>query len=111
MKFISGIFAAIILVPVLAFALSNRADVEVALWPFDGSLQMPVYLVGLGPLAFGLLFGALWGWVCTVPHRFKARRLDKELGALNDKITELQKTAIGQQALAVPKRPFWERKS
>jgi uncharacterized integral membrane protein len=110
MKIFSGVFAFIILVPVLCFALSNRTDVAIGLWPFDGVLQMPLYLIGLAPLMFGLLVGGLWGWIGGVPHRLKARRLNKELGALNSKIDELKKTAIVQHAHAAPKRPFWERK-
>jgi uncharacterized integral membrane protein len=110
MKIISGIFALLVLVPVLCFALSNRQDAAVAFWPFEGAIQIPLYLVGLLPLAFGLLFGAFWGWVASMPHRLKSRRLNKELDALNNRIGDLQKAAIVQQAQIEPKRPFWARK-
>jgi hypothetical protein len=72
---------------------------------------MPLYLVALAPLLFGLIFGGVWGWAGGLPHRMKARRLNKELGALSDKIDELQKTAIIQHAQVEPERPFWRRKS
>jgi uncharacterized integral membrane protein len=109
MKMISSIFGLIILALVLCFALSNRQDVNVTLWPLESSWQTPLYLVGFVPLVFGLVFGGLWGWIGGVPHRLRARRLNKELGALNSKIDELQKSAIVQSAQIMPKRNFWTR--
>jgi uncharacterized integral membrane protein len=110
MKILSAFLALVVLIPMLCFALPNRQDVAVAFWPFDDTMQLPLYLIGLGPLAFGLIFGAVWGWIGSVPHRLKSRRLHKELDALNDKISELQKSATAQQAPLQPKRAFWERK-
>jgi hypothetical protein len=43
MKLLSAFFALFILVPVPAFALSNRQGVEVALWPFDGAAKKPFW--------------------------------------------------------------------
>jgi uncharacterized integral membrane protein len=111
MKILSALLALLILVPVVAFALSNGQKCEVALWPFDGAWTVPLYVVGLLPLAAGLVVGGLWGWLHTVPHRLRARRLNKELGESNAKIDELQKTAIVQDAHAVPKHRFWVRKA
>ncbi len=81
------------------------------MWPFDGALTMPLYLAGLLPLIFGLFFGALLGWLTGMPHRLRARRLHKELNALNNQIDDLQKTSIIQHADIEKKKRFWERKS
>ncbi|MDR3424109.1 MAG: lipopolysaccharide assembly protein LapA domain-containing protein [Alphaproteobacteria bacterium] len=110
MKFVSGIFGLIALAFVVSFALSNRQNVAVAMWPIDGGLQEPLYLIGLAPLAFGLVIGGLWGWIGGVPHRRRAKRLSKELVSLNDKIGELQKTTNVQQEKAT-KPSFWRFKS
>lgn len=111
MKFLSALFALIVLAPVLCFALSNTQAVTVTMWPFSGAAEMPLYLVALTPLVFGLVFGGVWGWAGGLRHRFQARRLHKELGTLNDKIGELQKAVIVQQVQAAPKKPFWKRQS
>jgi uncharacterized integral membrane protein len=108
MKIISALFGAVILASVLCFALSNQQGVSVAMWPLTGVLQVPLYLAGLVPLAAGLIFGGVWGWLTGVPHRLRAHRLHKELDALNDKMSELQKGALVQLAPPAPRKPFWE---
>lgn len=103
------VFAALLLV--LCFALSNRQGVNVGLWPLTGTIAVPLYLVGLAPLVFGLVFGGVWGWATGVPHRFRARWLKKEMETLNDKIVELQKNTTTQPEFVTRKKPFWERQS
>jgi uncharacterized integral membrane protein len=110
MKILSGIFGILLLILVLCFALSNQTEVDVALWPLDGTLHMPLYATSLIPLLFGLILGTALGWISSVPHRLRARRLNKELFALNDKIGDLQKASLVQQVQTTTKRPFWERK-
>ena len=109
MKIITGICGLITLILVLCFALSNPQAASIGLWPLSGELQIPLYVVGLMPLLFGLLVGGLLGWLAGVPHRLRARRLHKELGALNEKIDQLQKSAIIQADHILPKKAFWRR--
>jgi len=111
MKIFSGLSGLVILVLVLCFSLSNQQDITLAMWPFSATLQAPLYLIGLAPLAFGLAFGALWGWLSAWPHRLRARRLNKEVGMLTDKIGELQKTAINEPLPTLRKHIFWRRNS
>ncbi|MGB9152312.1 MAG: LapA family protein [Alphaproteobacteria bacterium] len=111
MKILSAIFGLLILALVLCFALSNQQGVSLAMWPWSETVQVPLYLTGLVPLAVGLIFGGVLGWLSGVPHRFRVRGLKKELEALNDKIGDLQKNAIVQAAPDVRRKYFWERKS
>lgn len=106
MRIFSGVFGLVVIVLVLSFVLSNRQDVTVGLWPFIGSLQAPLYAVGLAPLAFGFAFGGFLGWLGGVPHRLRAMRLNKELVSLSGRLGELQKNAK-----AKPKPSFWKRLS
>lgn len=105
MRLFSGIFGIAVLVLVLCFAFSNLEAVAVALWPFEGSVQAPLYLVGLVPLAIGLIGGAFLGWLGSLSYKFRAQKLQRELTALNARIVELQKPAAAPQA----KRHFWQR--
>ncbi|MDR3449931.1 MAG: LapA family protein [Alphaproteobacteria bacterium] len=110
MKLFSGLLSALVLAAVICFALSNQSMAVVGMWPLSGTMEMPLYLVGLVPLAAGLFVGGLVGWLRGLPHRLKARRLHKELGALNERIGELQKAAVTEPDLPPPQRPFWKRK-
>ena len=107
MRLFSGLLGFLILLLVVSFILSNRQEAAVALWPLAGVYQTPLYLLGLAPLALGLVLGGAWGWMGAMRQRLRAKRLNKELTALNDKIHELQKAAIVQQAKPKPSRPFW----
>jgi uncharacterized integral membrane protein len=109
MKIFSGIIGVAVLAVVLCFALSNPQQVMIGMWPFDSTIQMPLFFVGLTPLVFGLVVGALSAWLAALPHRLRTRRLNKELSVLNDRIGELQKSVIVQSASFETKKRFWER--
>jgi uncharacterized integral membrane protein len=104
MRIFSTVFGLILTFLVLSFSLTNRMDVVVGMWPFQTPLQMPLFVVGLAPLLFGLVFGALWGWMGGFRHRLEARRLNKELGGLKAKIGALQAPPPPQR-----KSSFWSR--
>lgn len=108
MKIFSTVFGLIILVLVLSFALSNKQEVTVGLWPLPDPVTTPLYAIGLAPLAFGFVAGSLWGWLTNLSHRMHARKLLKEMGALNEKIGELQKNATVQNAKAKVQPSIWK---
>jgi uncharacterized integral membrane protein len=62
---------------VIVFAVSNRHPVAVGLWPFDGSVEMPLYLLALGILVLGFLAGSAISGLHTLAARLKARRETK----------------------------------
>jgi lipopolysaccharide assembly protein A len=48
---------------VVVFAVANRHPVSVDFWPFALAMDIPLYALALGTLAFGGLLGALLTWV------------------------------------------------
>jgi uncharacterized integral membrane protein len=71
------------------FAVANRDDVALSLWPFDLQLQLPLFLLAIGTLAVGTLIGAVLMWIPLLGWRRRAYsasrradRLDAELAAL-----------------------------
>jgi putative membrane protein len=71
------------------FAVANRDDVALSLWPFDVQMQLPLFVLALGTLALGLLIGAFLMWIPLLGWRHRAyaetRRADRlgaELAAL-----------------------------
>ena len=111
MKIITALFSLFIIALALSFALSNRPDVELGLYPFTGTIAVPLYTVALVPLAFGLLVGGIVGWASGIPHRMRTRWLKKELDTLNGKLADLQKNAIEEFTPAGKRKFFWNRKS
>ena len=109
MRIFSGVSGIVILALVLSFIFSNQQETTVGLWPLKGSLGAPLYMVGLAPLGVGLVFGSFLSWVSGMKHRLRARQLNKELVALSDKIGDLQKKAVVQNAKVKPHLPFWRR--
>lgn len=80
------------------FAISNRNLVDVALWPFSGSLELPLYALSLGTLIVGLALGLSAGALRHVPVRLERRRLAQRLGAAEAEVKRLK----SQIAASVP---------
>jgi uncharacterized integral membrane protein len=118
MKFLSGLIGVIVLFLALAFALANRQPAAISLWPLDIEVHAPLCLLTLGTFVLGLLLGAVIAWFSLLPHRFTARRLRKELAALQDRIGDLQQTIIPPRAkndspllASRSRRRFWRSRS
>ena len=43
----------------IPFALSNRQGVALAFWPFEGVVEVPLYLLLVAVLALGIVLGGL----------------------------------------------------
>ena len=56
MKFISSLFGVLITLTILVFAISNRMSVDLAFWPFETTVSIPVYLILIGSFLLGFFF-------------------------------------------------------
>lgn len=91
MRLLAWIVGLPLAVVAAAFAVANRAEIHFDLWPLPFGVDVPGYLAVLGPLAIGLAFGVLLGWVSAVKARLRAgeqrRRaesLQRQLDAARD---------------------------
>ncbi len=127
MQILSALLGFLVFLISLVFALSNQQSVSVSLWPFDDDITAPLYILTLGSLAVGLVLGGFFVWLTVLPHRFRARRLGKDVTLLSGKILELEReveqhreatrarqdqqrvTAVKTPLLTGPKWRFWER--
>jgi uncharacterized integral membrane protein len=80
--------AALLALVLVIFAVSNRAGIDLTLWPLPVSLQAPLYLVVLATLLVGFLLGELVAWINGGKRRSEARalrrrieRLERDVGA------------------------------
>jgi uncharacterized integral membrane protein len=76
---------------ILVFALSNRGSVGLTIWPFDVTIDLPIYLVVLGSLLLGFLLGGLIAWLAGRRVRRQARRLQQETRRQAAEIADLKK--------------------
>ena len=53
---IAVLILALLFIP---FALSNRQGVALAFWPFEGVVEVPLYLLLVAVLALGIVLGGL----------------------------------------------------
>ncbi len=64
---------------VILFAVSNRAAVDLNLWPLPFVMNAPLYLIVLLGVLVGFLGGALVAWIAGHGARARASRSEREL--------------------------------
>lgn len=84
------VIAAILLMLVVLFALSNRAPLHLTLWPTDFSADPPASLVILGGMAVAFLAGAFVVWVGELGRRHRARQAEQTVKLLEDQVKALK---------------------
>lgn len=88
MRLIGWLLALPVSLLAVVFAVANRHDLRLELWPLPWSLDLPVYLAVLGPLVLGLVVGGVVAWVAghgarasARHHRRRAESLERQLAA------------------------------
>ena len=64
-------------VATVLFAVSNRQQTEIQLWPLPYAIDLPVYIIALGPLVAGFLMGAVAMWYSGMRRRIRRRAREK----------------------------------
>lgn len=83
---------------VVLFVVSNTAPVALGLWPFDARLVLPLSLAVLAIAAVAFLFGATIAWLSSMPHRARARRLDRSVEVLQAEVATLKDSLARAEA-------------
>lgn len=102
MRYLYGAVTLLLAVACAIFAVSNRAPVALSLWPFPGSLELPVFILALGTALAGLLLGLAAGWALSMPARLARRRLTMRLAVAEADLRRLRAQIAGESATAVP---------
>lgn len=93
MRLLSWLIGLPVAVVAVLFAISNRHAVELDLWPLPFSVDLPVYLAVLGPLALGLVAGGLIAWFAAGGSRRAARRERRRAQELERQVEVLRQPA------------------
>lgn len=73
---------------VVLFAVSNRHVVALEFWPLPGSLEIPLYAVGLVTMVFGFLMGGVIAWLGAGESRQRARAAERDARGLEAKLAD-----------------------
>ncbi len=99
-RYCSWLFSAPLLLAAICFAVGNRAPTIISLWPFGIEMGLPIYMLALAPMVFGLLCGAAMQWFAALRHRVAAQRLGREVAALKSELARAQAAQAQAQAAA-----------
>ncbi len=72
------------------FSLANRGPVTIDLWPLPLSQQIPMFMLLLGCLAFGILWGGFAAWLAAGKARKRAREANRRADAAELEIRHLE---------------------
>ncbi len=96
---------------VVAFSVSNRADVVVKFWPLPFTSEFRVFAVVLVSIFAGFVLGGLVAWISGGQRRRRARAMarrakaaEAEAARLRDKVADLEE-ATEKQEIALPAPP------
>ena len=96
---------------VVAFSVSNRAEVVVNFWPLPFTSEFRVFAVVLVSIFAGFILGGLVAWISGGRRRRRARAMarrakaaEAEAARLRDKVADLEE-ATEKPEIALPAPP------
>ena len=98
-RFLRFIFLVPITVCAVIFSISNKHSVLVFFWPIASSIEISVYLLSLGTLAVGFIFGFGFSWTVRLPIWFEQRKTQNQNIALQQEIKELKQKFLQEQEI------------
>lgn len=98
MRYIRLFFVVVLALLLVAIALANRGLVTLSLFPAnigrylggEYSVQLPLFLVILVSIAFGMLAGLIWEWLREAHIRREARARSAEVARLESEVGHLR---------------------
>ena len=90
MKLVHWLVTAPIALVLVVFAVSNRAEVTVTLWPLPFELQTWLFLVVLVALFVGFLIGGFVVWIGSLRRRREARQQARRIEMLEREMAGLR---------------------
>jgi uncharacterized integral membrane protein len=99
-------FSWILTLPLIAvaaiFAIANREPITLDLWPFEASPQLPLFVILLACLVFGLVVGGLATWLSAAPTRRRARQARRRVAELEREAARLRQERDRAARAVVP---------
>ncbi|MDO5642697.1 MAG: LapA family protein [Paracoccus sp. (in: a-proteobacteria)] len=115
MRFIRFLFIAVLAVILIGIALANRGAVTVRAFPagfdqylgFDWQISLPLFLVIILAIVFGIVIGFVWEWLREAHIRSEAARRRSQVDQLEREVGHLreQHNAPTDDVLAILDQP------
>lgn len=86
MRILNSILAVVFALLVILFAVSNRTEIDITLWPFPFQATLGVYAVVLIAVLIGFLCGMIASWLVAGPKRRERRSLRVRVKELEDSL-------------------------
>ncbi|HVC51397.1 MAG TPA: LapA family protein [Stellaceae bacterium] len=86
MKIVFRLTVLIAAIVLAVFAISNRINVALGLWPLPGVIDLPLYLLILATLLLGFLVGQLVAWIAGRHWRRELRQANRRITALETEL-------------------------
>ncbi len=90
MKRFSWILTLPLIVVAVVFAIANREPITLDLWPLEASPRLPLFVILLACVAFGLAVGGLATWLSAAPTRRRARQARRRVAELEREAAHLK---------------------
>ncbi|MGI9416276.1 MAG: lipopolysaccharide assembly protein LapA domain-containing protein [Geminicoccaceae bacterium] len=88
------------LVIVVSFAVSNRQNVEMTLWPLPNSLDVQLFWVFLFGLVVGAVLGGLGAWLGGMRRRREGRQMRRKADNLEGQLRVIREQQEAAEAKA-----------
>jgi uncharacterized integral membrane protein len=90
-RFFRLLLGLVALIVIVAFAVANRTPVEVNFAPLPVSIELPLYGAFLFGLIVGVLVGGIGVWLGELGRRYRARRLRRRVGQLEQQLAHVRR--------------------
>ncbi len=90
MRVLARIVVLVVAVALAVFAVSNRENVALGLWPLPSLVELPLYLVILAALVLGFVAGELVAWIASRHWRREVRISRRRVAALERELAATQ---------------------
>jgi uncharacterized integral membrane protein len=81
-RIVNSVIAIVVALVVVLFAVSNRTEVDITLWPLPYQVTVGTYAVVLLAVLVGFVAGLIAAWMAGGAARRERRRLRKEVREL-----------------------------
>ncbi|MGH1397987.1 MAG: lipopolysaccharide assembly protein LapA domain-containing protein [Alphaproteobacteria bacterium] len=90
MGFIKTILGFILAIAITAFAVQNRAPINIQFSPLHDPFPLPLYAIALGGLLLGFILGGTLVWLNDGKIRHEKRRQKKQIKTLEKDLATLK---------------------
>lgn len=100
-----SILIAVAFAVAVVFAIPNRDLVTVRFWPFDLTVELPLYLSLFAACFFGFFFGWIGAWLAQRKWRKRVREQSRRIEHLENELMAMGEAAATHEPAETPKVP------